>query len=172
MSAPRLVGLGTAQPDTRYTQSQLYAHSPWEPTPLLDRLFLESAVQSRGLFVPPDYYGTPRTLSETNAAWRDGALQLGGRALEHALADADRPPSTIDHFGVTTVTGYTTPGLDLLLAKDHGLRPDIARVHFNCIGCHAAVPLLRAATEHVIAHPDHTAPGTGRRGVLGMLRRG
>jgi len=157
MSHPRLIGLGTAQPDTRYTQTQLYAHSPWEPTPLLDRLFLESAVQSRGLFVPPDWYSRPRTLSETNAAWRDGALQLGGRALLRGLADADTRPDHVDHFGVTTVTGYTTPGLDLLLAKEHGLRPDIARLHFNCIGCHAAVPLLRAATEHVVAHPQNRA---------------
>jgi alkylresorcinol/alkylpyrone synthase len=157
VSAPRLVGLGTAQPDTRYTQTELYAHSPWEPTPLLDRLFLESAVQSRGLFIPPEWYRSPRTLTETNAAWREGALLLGGRALEGALQQAGVVPEQIDHLGVTTVTGYTTPGLDLLLAKDHGLRPDIARAHFNCIGCHAAVPLLRAATEHVIAHPDHTA---------------
>jgi len=157
MSRPRIVGLGTAQPDTRYTQTELYAHSPWEPTPLLDRLFLESSVQSRGLFVPPSWYSTPRTLSETNAAWRDGALQLGGRALLRALDEADRPADQVDHFGVTTVTGYTTPGLDLLLAKEHGLRSDIARLHFNNIGCHAAVPLLRAATEHVVAHPDHLA---------------
>ena len=157
MSPPRILGLGTAQPDARYTQSELYAHSPWEPTPLLDRLFLASAVQSRGLFVPPHWYRSPRTLQETNAAWRDGALQLGSRALERVLAASGHVPAQIDHFGVTTVTGYTTPGLDLLLAKAHGMRPDIARVHFNCIGCHAAIPLLRAATEHVRAHPDHVA---------------
>lgn len=157
MSEVRLLGLGRAVPGRRFTQRELYAHSPWPPSPLLDRLFLASEVQSRALVVPPSWYGVPRHLGETNAAWREGALALGAQALEASLEDADLAPEALDLIGVTTVTGYTTPGLDLLLARDLGLRRDVGRIHMNCIGCHAAVPLLRSVADHVRHRPGRRA---------------
>jgi len=148
--------VGRAVPARRYTQAELYAHNPWEPTPLTDRLFLDSPVQTRALFVPPSWYGRARTLTDTNAAWREGALSLGAEALRDALPDA-ATAAALDLIAVTSVTGYTTPGLDLLLARSEGLRPDVARIHFNCIGCHAAIPLLRSATDHLRHRPGEQA---------------
>ena len=155
MAEPRLLSLGRAVPERSWTQAELYAHRPWPATPLTDRLFLDSPVHTRSLFVPPAFHARPRTLTETNAAWREGAVALSRAALVDALGGL--PPDRVDHLGVTTVTGYTTPGLDLVLARDLGMRADVARVHFNCICCHAAVPLLRTAAEHVRAHPEHVA---------------
>ncbi len=143
MSDVRLLGIGRAAPARRYTQDELLAHNPWVGNALVERLFLESPVQTRALFVPPDWYGGEPDLTETNAAWKEGALLLGGRALIDALEISDTAPDALDLLSVTSVTGYATPGLDLLLARAHGLRRDVARAHFNCIGCHAAVPLLR-----------------------------
>ena len=148
--------LGRAVPAQRYTQAELYERSPWEPTPLIDRLFLDSPVLSRGFFVPPTWYDQPRTLTDTNAAWREGALSLGAAALQEAL-QGQSSPAQLDLIAVTSVTGYTTPGLDLLLARSEGLRPDVARVHFNCIGCHAAVPLLRSTADHLRHRPGQQA---------------
>jgi alkylresorcinol/alkylpyrone synthase len=153
VSEVRLLGLGRAVPEQRYTQAALYAHNPWPQTALLDRLFLDSPIASRALFVPPGWWDQPRTLSETNAAWRAGSLALGGAALTAALANTATRAADLDFLGVTTVTGYCTPGLDLLLAKELGLRANLARAHFNNIGCHAAVPLLRVAADHARAHP-------------------
>ena len=157
MAEPRILSLGRAVPDLRYPQSAIHARNPWEDTPLINRLFLESPIQTRALFVSPDWYGTPRTLTDTNRAWLEGALLLGGRALTDALAAAHRAPDSVDMLGVTTVTGYATPGLDLLLAREHGLRTNLDRAHFNCIGCHAAIPLLRIAAHHVHRYPDSIA---------------
>ncbi len=153
MREVRLAAIGRATPAHRVTQHALRALNPWPDSPLVDRLFLESPVHSRGLFVPPDWYRAGRTLTDTNAAWKEGALALGGAALDDALAAAGRAPAEVDAFGVTTVTGYATPGLDLLLARDRGLRDDVFRAHFNCIGCHAAIPLLRVVHDHVRARP-------------------
>ncbi|MFT4622055.1 MAG: alkylresorcinol/alkylpyrone synthase [Myxococcota bacterium] len=155
MADPRILSIGRAVPSTSYTQAELYAHRPWPATALTDRLFLDSPVHRRALFVPPSFYATPRTLTETNDAWREGATGLGRAALVDAIGD--REPTDIGWLGVTTVTGYTTPGLDLLLARDLAFRDDVARVHFNNIGCHAAVPLLRTAAEHVAADADRLA---------------
>jgi alkylresorcinol/alkylpyrone synthase len=120
-------------------------------------LFLDSPIETRALYVPPDWWRTPRTLTDTNAAWKEGALALGGRALEEALQRTDTPPARVDLLAVTTVTGYATPGLDLLLAHRFGLREDLHRAHFNNIGCHAAVPLLRVAADHARARPGTRA---------------
>ncbi len=157
MPEPRIVSIGRAVPEQRVTQRELHALSPFGPMPLIDRLFLESPIQSRAIALGPDWHARPRTLSETNGAWEAVAMQLAGRSLDEALTQAHLSPERLDCIGVTTVTGYTTPGLDLLLAKDHGLRADIARVHFNCIGCHAAVPLLRTVADHVAARPGTVA---------------
>ena len=124
---------------------------------MTDRLFLDSPVAQRALYVPPDWWQTPRTLDDANTAWKEGALAIGGAALRDALAAADTRGADIDLIAVTSVTGYATPGLDLLLVKQEGLSNRIARAHFNCIGCHAAVPLLKVAADHAARRPGSKA---------------
>jgi alkylresorcinol/alkylpyrone synthase len=157
MPDARILGIGRSVPANRYTQEQLYQHSPWERSPLIDRLFLDSPIASRALFVPPEWYATPRTLTDTNRAWKDGAMLLAGQALRDALARTGTAPHDLDLVAVTSVTGYATPGLDLLLVRQEGLRHDLARAHFNCIGCHAAVPLLKVAADHAARRPGSRA---------------
>lgn len=160
MSVPeaRLSAIGRAVPERRYTQRDLWEMRPFDTAhPLLDKLFLQSSIEGRGLFVPPEFYREARTLTECNAAWREGAMALGRAAVEEAILRGEVDPRDLDLFAVTTVTGYATPGLDLLLARDSGMRNDVARAHFNCIGCHAALPLLKVAADHVIARPEATA---------------
>jgi alkylresorcinol/alkylpyrone synthase len=157
MGEPRIVAIGRAVPERRYAQQDLLTHSPWARSPLLERLFLDAPVHTRGFFVPPDFHARPRTLTETNAAWLEGAMALGGEALRDALLRSGRTPSEVDLIAVTTVTGYATPGLDLRLARQEGLRPDITRAHFNCVGCHAALPLLKVAADHVARRPGSLA---------------
>lgn len=152
---PRLVGLGRAEPAQRYTQQALYAHSPWGRTPLLDRLFLDGPVHTRALALPPAWWAAPRTLAESNEAWRLTAEDLAAAALTDALGEKDA--AGIDLIAVTTVTGSATPGIDVSLARRLALRPDVARLHLNNLGCQAAVPLLRTAADYVRVRPDATA---------------
>lgn len=150
---PRIGSIGRAVPATRFTQLDLVPHSPWEMNALIERLLLDSPIRTRALHVDPVWYRTAHSLTETNQAWKEGALDLAGRALADALAGAGLRSDQLDVIGVTTVTGYATPGLDLLLAHAHGFRHNIHRVHFNCVGCHAAVPLLRVISDHVARRP-------------------
>lgn len=64
MPDPRILGIGRAVPERRYTQQELVRHNPWHDQPLVDRLFLDSPIATRALFVPPEWYRTPRTLTD------------------------------------------------------------------------------------------------------------
>ncbi len=157
MPDPRLLGIGCAVPRERFPQGAVYEDNPFPRHPLLERFFLQSAIQTRAMFVPPRWHHAPRSRDETTGGGREGALASGAEARADVWQRTNTPPERVGMFGVTTVTGYTTPGLDLLLARQLGLPTDLARVHFNCIGCHAAVPLLRVAADHVARRPQTRA---------------
>jgi alkylresorcinol/alkylpyrone synthase len=72
----------------------------------------------------------------------DEAVPLGRRALAEALARADVEASDVDLLAVVSCTGYATPGLDILLAQELGMRADVERLHIGHMGCYAALPGL------------------------------
>ena len=86
------------------------------------------------------------------------ALPLGQAALEAALERSGVRPADIDLFTVVSCTGYATPGLDILLARDTGMRSDVQRLHIGHMGCYAALPGLSAV-----------ANAAGARGSTGLL---
>ena len=79
------------------------------------------------------------------------APPLGARAVKRALADAGIDARDVDELVVASCTGYGTPGLDLFVAAELGMRPDAGRVHIGHMGCYAAVPALKAASDGVAA---------------------
>lgn len=79
------------------------------------------------------------------------ALPLGRRALEDALAAAAVTAEEVDVLTVVSCTGYATPGLDILLARDLGMRTDVERLHIGHMGCYAAIPGLVAAADAAAA---------------------
>jgi predicted naringenin-chalcone synthase len=54
-------------------------------------------------------------------------------------------------FTVVSCTGYATPGLDILLARDLGMPDTVQRLHVGHMGCYAALPGLGAAADFVTA---------------------
>ncbi|MGI8576195.1 MAG: type III polyketide synthase [Egibacteraceae bacterium] len=75
------------------------------------------------------------------------AVPLGKAALSSCLADADLDPVDVDQLTVVSCTGYATPGLDIILARDLGLRSDVQRLHVGHMGCYAALPALATAAD-------------------------
>jgi predicted naringenin-chalcone synthase len=60
---------------------------------------------------------------------------------------------SITHLIVASCTGFVAPGLDQILAKRLGMRPDLQRTIVGFMGCSAAVPALRIAQSTVLADP-------------------
>lgn len=79
------------------------------------------------------------------------ALPLGARAIAASLDDAGLAPEAVDHLAVVTCTGYGTPGLDIRLAAELGMRPDVQRTHIGHMGCYAAIPGLATVADAAAA---------------------
>ena len=80
------------------------------------------------------------------------AVPLGKAALAAALEDAGVDAGAIGLLVVVSCTGYATPGVDVLLARDLGMSPSTLRVNVGHMGCHGALPALAVADNHVVAN--------------------
>jgi predicted naringenin-chalcone synthase len=79
------------------------------------------------------------------------AVPLGGEAVGKALAAAGLDPADVCGFVVASCTGYATPGVDILVARDTGMPASVQRLHVGHMGCYAALPALGAASDFVVA---------------------
>jgi predicted naringenin-chalcone synthase len=120
---------------------------------LAKRIFANSGVVTRHAVINP--------MVEDPSRWSTGfrmhrylteALPLGKDAMSTALGQAGVPASDVGLLVVCSCTGYVTPGLDILLARDLGLPPDARRVFVGHMGCYAALPGLDVASDYVALH--------------------
>ncbi len=79
------------------------------------------------------------------------AVPLGKEALAQALEGAGIAAEDVGLLTVVSSTGYATPGLDVVLARDLGMSADVQRLHIGHMGCFAALPALGAASDFVTA---------------------
>lgn len=147
-------GIGTAHPPA-VRQADLWqgffsTHYAGVGHSLAKRVFEHSGVDTR--------HGAVNPLVEDPSWWPTGlrmqrylteALPLGKQAVSAALGHAGVAAGDVGMFVVCSCTGYATPGLDILLARDLDLRPDARRVLIGHMGCYAALPGLGVAADYV-----------------------
>jgi predicted naringenin-chalcone synthase len=105
-------------------------------------------------------HGAVDPLVEDVSTWGTGArmqryvaeaMPLGKDAVSRALAVAGVDAEDVGLFAVVSCTGYATPGLDILLARDLGMPDTVQRLFVGHMGCYAAVPGLSAVADSVVA---------------------
>lgn len=170
---PRIVSLSTAQPPFQHTRESLLAFvrsrmlgREWDTQPetrelahQLDRMFQASKVESRQVVIDLDaYYAEPRTTRERMDTYATAAYALGREALEQCLRGAQGiDAASVTDLTVVSCTGYSAPGLDILLSRDLGVRPDARRVMIGHMGCFGALVGLRQCLATLSAYPDAVA---------------
>ncbi|WP_211241780.1 type III polyketide synthase [Patulibacter minatonensis] len=117
-----------------------------------EQIFMNSGVDSRHGIVDPFVedvreWGTEKRMQR----FQQEALPLGLRAVEACLEDAGVDRSDVGQLTVVSCTGYGTPGVDVLLARDLGLGDDVQRLHIGHMGCYAAVPGLATVADATAA---------------------
>jgi predicted naringenin-chalcone synthase len=147
-----LTGIGISYPPA-LPQDELWrgffaGHYSGVQRALASRLFSNSGVVTR--------HGVINPLIEDVSGWSTErrmrrylteALPLGKAAVGDALAAAGLPAADVGLFAVCSCTGYVTPGLDILLARDLGLAADTQRLFIGHMGCYAALPGLGVAGD-------------------------
>lgn len=86
------------------------------------------------------------------------AVPLGKGAVDSCLAGAGLTADDVELFTVVSCTGYATPGIDILLARDLAMPASVQRLHVGHMGCYAALPALAAVSDAAVAR--------GKTGVL------
>ncbi|WP_261623722.1 type III polyketide synthase [Nesterenkonia marinintestina] len=170
MSA-RIVSLGTAVPDTAVSQQELRDFFAGQPgtDPLTRRLisaaFDAAGISTRhsvlsglgglpdGVFVAEDGALRRPTTGVRNDLYRETAPDLAADAARRALSDGAVAAEQITHVVSVSCTGFFAPGIDYRLVRDLGLDADVARTHLGFIGCAAALPALRTASQITAAEP-------------------
>ncbi len=149
-----LAGFGLAHP-TSYLQQELWdiyfdRHYAGVQRGLAKRIFANSGVVTRHTVLNPYAEDVSSwTTGQRMERWLAEALPLGKSAVSDALATADLDPGQVGLFAVCSCTGYATPGLDILLARDLGMAPDTQRLSIGHMGCYAALPGLGVAADFV-----------------------
>ena len=116
------------------------------------RIFASSAISRRHGVADPRIVDVSRwSTGQRMARYVDEAPRLGKAALAQALAAADLAAEDVGLFAVASCTGYSTPGLDLVLARDLDMSPSVQRLLIGHMGCYAALPGLGAISDYVVA---------------------
>ncbi|MEV6487503.1 type III polyketide synthase [Actinoplanes sp. NPDC051633] len=156
MVTASVTGIGTAFPP-QAAQDDLWEgyfdrHYEGGRRGLAKRIFANSGVRTRQAAVSPlledvSDWSTERRMRRFQVE----AVPLGKEAVGRALTDAGLSADEIGLFAVCSCTGYATPGLDILLARDLGMSPTVQRLFVGHMGCYAALPSLGAVSDFVVA---------------------
>lgn len=163
--SPHISGAGTALPENYVSQEELTAAlrqlwvQRYGDASRFDRLHGALGIQGRYLALPMlDYYGID-SFAKGNDAWLRIAPELAERASRLALERAGMKPQDIDHIFFVTVTGISTPTIDVALSNRLGMRRDLKRTPIFGLGCGAGAAGLARTADYV----------TGFSGDVAML---
>ena len=150
----RIAGIATAVPapmDQQGLWDGFFARH-YGDSPMAAKVWKTSGIVTR--------HGVADPRTDDVSAWGTGArmerfvaeaMPLGKDAVSRALADAGVDAEDVGLFAVVSCTGYATPGLDILLARDLGMPATVQRLMVGHMGCYAAVPGLAAVSDAVAA---------------------
>jgi alkylresorcinol/alkylpyrone synthase len=159
----RILSVRGALPDHRYEQEEIshsFAHHMLRGTvneEVVSRLHANSGVRTRHLALPLERYAQLADFTESNDAFIDVAVELGGRAVTEALKAAGLTPEDVDLIISATVTGLAVPSLDARVATAIGLRPDVVRVPLVGLGCVAGAAGVARLHDYLVGHQDKVA---------------
>jgi alkylresorcinol/alkylpyrone synthase len=128
-------------------------------SPLAERIWARAGVETRhGVAIPwkedVTHWGTEQRMER----FIEEAPLLGAEAVSASLQASGVDPREVDVFTVVTCTGYASPGVDVLVARELGMRDDVQRLHIGHMGCYAGLPALATLADAATA-----------RGSVGVL---
>ncbi|MFK7790118.1 MAG: type III polyketide synthase [Phycisphaeraceae bacterium] len=85
--------------------------------------------------------------------YEHAVIHLAAKACQRALLQSDCRPEEITQLITVSCTGFSAPGMDLMLIGELGLDPCVGRTHVGFMGCHGAINGMRVADAFARADP-------------------
>jgi predicted naringenin-chalcone synthase len=170
-----LHAIATAVPEHAYSQE--FAHRFLRSLPayaethrrFLDRIYRDTGIEKRHTVIgdygkdPAEHSFYPKSadlqpqpgVEQRNDTFIREANRLSQTAVERLLArlpDFDR--RRISHLITVSCTGFSAPGFDFHLQKALTLSPALHRFHLGFMGCYAALPALKLASDICRSRPE------------------
>jgi alkylresorcinol/alkylpyrone synthase len=159
----KIISAASAFPEHYYQQDFLFSALSefWKDQlpnlEILRRLHVRACVDGRYLARPIADYYRMRTFGEFNNAWMEAAEQLGTQALSRAMAQSGTRPEQIGALFFVSVTGVSSPSIDVRLIHNLKLLPNTKRIPIFGLGCVAGAAGIARAADYVKAYPDQVA---------------
>ena len=100
----------------------------------------------------------PKTMGPTTGErmqfYEEHAFPLARQAAERALQEARVRPAEISHIVTVSCTGFYSPGVEIQLIQQLGMRRTTERVNVGFMGCHGALNGLRVARSLAAQQPN------------------
>jgi predicted naringenin-chalcone synthase len=156
-----LSGIGSSVPtEVRQDEGwdQFFAEH-YSDSRVAERIWRRSGVENRhGVVIPWKEDVTGWGTEARMKRFIEEAVPLGADAVRDCLVHAGLEPPDVGLLTVVSCTGYASPGLDVLLARDIGMPEDLQRLHVGHMGCYAGLPGLATLANAADA-----------RGTVGVL---
>jgi predicted naringenin-chalcone synthase len=155
-----IASVGSAFPDQSYTQEEIGVLLGLENR-VVKKLLRSPHIQRRHLYLPGKDLRTGRARAESaadlHAKFREGALEIGSRAIRSALDAASLSPADVDYLLCVTSTGFMVPGLSSLFSRELGFNRNLLRADIVGMGCNAGLNGMNPLVQWVRNHPGKVA---------------
>jgi 3,5-dihydroxyphenylacetyl-CoA synthase len=155
-----IASVGSAFPGRSYSQEEIGVLLGLENR-VVKKLLRSSHIQKRHLYLPEKDAETGRALPESaadlHAKFRDGALEIGSRAIRNALDAASLTAADVDYMLCVTSSGFMVPGLSALFSRELGFDRRLMRADVVGMGCNAGLNGLNLLVQWVRNHPGRVA---------------
>lgn len=157
MTPATILGLATGTPKNRHKQMEIHDRwlQPFIHSQRARAIFAASEIKTRySVLAGSSFLAGEPSAKARNDLYMQAARPLASSIIHRALDEAKLTPTDIDHFVVISCTGFDNPGLDVILASDLKMRPDLRRSALIGMGCHAGLTGLDRAMLELAARPQ------------------
>ena len=155
-----ITSVASAFPETAYSQEEIGALLGLENR-VVKKLLRAPHIRKRHLYLPARDTSTgrmvPESAADLHAKFRNGALEIGSRAIRNALEAVSLSPADVDYMLCVTSSGFMVPGLSSLFSRELGFDRKLLRADVVGMGCNAGLNGLNPLVQWVRNHPGQVA---------------
>ena len=154
--AGMIASVASAFPEDAYSQAEIGVLLGLE-NEVVKKLLGAPHIQKRHLYLPETDPRTgrafPESAADLHSKFRQGALELGSRAIRSALDAASLSVADVDYIVCVTSSGFMVPGLSALFTRELEFERSVMRADVVGMGCNAGLNGLNPLVQWVGNHP-------------------